>query len=160
MTPKSSDTLDVTLPSETQILITREFEAPRHLVFEAMTRPEHVRRWWSCSDMPVCEIDLRVGGRFRYVMLAPDGSEIGFHGEYLEVVAPERVVYTEVFELYPEASALVTWTFEERDGRTFYRSLTEHGSKAARDMHLQAMQQGAAEALDRLAHVARELAER
>ena len=90
----------VTLPTDTEILITREFDAPKHLVYRAYTEPELVRRWWpgKRGEMTVAEIDLRVGGTYRYVMIATGGFEVGFHGEYHEIVPDERIVHTEVFE--------------------------------------------------------------
>jgi uncharacterized protein YndB with AHSA1/START domain len=127
----------VTLPADEQILITREFDAPRHLVYTAWTTPELVRRWW-CGrrgDMTVVEMDFRVGGAWRYVMNARDGHEVGFHGEYREIVPDERIVWTEVYEGAPEGEpALVTATFSEAEGRTRLSLLTEVESKAVRDM--------------------------
>src|SRR5262245_66348416 len=105
MPRKGSGKLEVTLPSDKEILLKRVFDAPRHLVFEAMSKPEHVRRWWCCGEgfsMPVCEIDLRVGGKYRYVMRSPEGSEFAFNGVYREIAAPGRVVHTEIFEPYPD----------------------------------------------------------
>ena len=112
----------VTLPADEQILITREFDAPRHLVYEAFTTPELVSRWWTAKrgEMATCEIDLRVGGKWRYVMRTPDGMEVGFHGEYREIVPSERIVSTEIFEGMPEGLpeevAVNTATFTEEDG--------------------------------------------
>ena len=161
MAGKGSGKLQVTLPSDTEILLTRVFDAPRHLVFEAMTRPEHVRRWWCCMEgftMPVCEIDFRVGGKWRYVMIAPDGSEVGFRGEYREIRAPERIVSTEIFEPFPDHPSVVTVTLEERGGKTHYQSRVVHDSKESRDMHIASgMEGGANIAFDRLEEVAREL---
>lgn len=158
---RSSGKLQVTQLSDTEILLSRAFDASRHLVFEAMTRPEYVRRWWCCMDgftMPICEIDLRVGGKYRYVMLDPEGNEVGFHGEYREIVVPERIVHTEIFEPYPDSPALVTLTLEERDGKTYYQSRVLHQTKEACDMHLASgMEHGANLALDRLEEIARSL---
>jgi uncharacterized protein YndB with AHSA1/START domain len=100
----------VTLPTEEQILITREFDAPRHLVYRAWTTPELVRRWWSGrrGEMQVAEIDLRVGGMWRYVMTAEGGFEVAFHGEYREIVENERIVTTEVFEAMPGDGVLTS----------------------------------------------------
>ena len=100
----NSGTAVVTLPTDEQILITREFEAPRHLVCEAWTTPELVKRWWHAKrgEMTIAEIDLRVGGTWRWVMVTPDGFEVAFHGEYREIVANERIVSTEVYEGLPE----------------------------------------------------------
>ena len=161
MVGKSSGKLNVSLPSDKEILMTRVFDAPRHLVWEAMTKPEYVRRWWCCMDgfkMTVCEIDLRVGGKYRYVMVGPDGNEVGFRGEYREIVAPERVVHTEIFEPFPDSPSLVTMTLEERDGKTHYQTLVLHDTKEARDMHVNSgMEVGANMALDRLEEIARSL---
>lgn len=161
MAEKSSGKLVVTVPSDKEILLSRVFDAPRHLVFEAMTKPELVRRWWCCFDgftMPVCDIDLRVGGKYRYVMVGPDGGEVGFRGEYQEIVAPERIVHTEIFEPFPDSPSLVTMTLEERDGKTYYQSRVVHQTTEARDMHLKSgMENGANIALDRLEEIARSL---
>jgi uncharacterized protein YndB with AHSA1/START domain len=104
MAVTSSGTAILTLPTDEQILITREFDAPKHLVYRAMTTPELVRRWWHANrgEVTVCEIDLRVGGKWRYVAVAHDGMEVGFHGEYRELVPDERIVTTEVYEGLPE----------------------------------------------------------
>jgi uncharacterized protein YndB with AHSA1/START domain len=151
--------LSVTTPSDTEILLSRIFDAPRHLVFETMTKPEHVRRWW-CMDgytMSVCDIDFRVGGKWRYVMVGPDG-EVGFRGVYKEIVPVERIVQTEIFEPFPDSPSLCTMTLEERDGKTYYQTLVQHTSKEARDMHVQSgMEVGAAIALDRLEEIAQAL---
>src|SRR5688500_16069329 len=100
----SSRRATVTLPTEEQILITREFDAPKHLVYKAWTTPELVKRWWSAKrgEVTIAEIDLRVGGKWRYVMIASEGFEVGFHGEYREIVPDERLVSTEVYEGMPE----------------------------------------------------------
>jgi uncharacterized protein YndB with AHSA1/START domain len=96
MAVTSSGTATVTLPTDEQILITREFDAPKHLVYRAWTTPELVRRWWTArrGEMTTCEIDLRVGGTWRYVMVADGGMEVAFHGEYREIVPDERLVTT------------------------------------------------------------------
>src|SRR6186713_3760332 len=100
------DTFTVTTPSETEIRMTRLFDAPRQLVFDAMTKPEHVKQWWGRLgegySVPVCEIDFRVGGKWRFVNRHPQG-EACFYGEYLEISPPSRIVFTEIFEQYPEA---------------------------------------------------------
>ena len=110
----------VTLPTDTQIQITREFDAPRHLVYRAYTTPELIRRWWSGErgEVTSADVDLRPGGTWRYVMIANGGFEVAFHGEYQEIVPDERIVSTEVFEGMPDAAALTTTTFTEKDGRT------------------------------------------
>jgi uncharacterized protein YndB with AHSA1/START domain len=109
-----------TAPDNREATATRVFDAPRDLVFEAMTNPEHVRRWYGPRDTQLasCEIDLRPGGRFRYVMAGPGGFEVAFSGTYREVVRPERVVNTWCFEPMPDKEALETATWTERDGRT------------------------------------------
>ena len=154
----------VTLPTDEQILITREFEAPKQLVYRAFTTPELVRRWWTAKrgEMTACEIDLRVGGRWRYAMVTPDGVEVGFHGEYREIVPDERIVSTEIFEGLPEGvpeEALVnTASFAEEDGRTTLSILVEHSSKQFRDAHIESgMEDGLQDALDLLEQAAASL---
>jgi len=153
----SSGTATVELPTDEQILITREFDAPKELVFKAFTTPELVRRWWHAErgEMTVAEIDLRVGGRWRYVMIADGGVEVGFHGEYREVVPNERLVSTEIFEGYRDEVAVNTATFEEVDGRTKLTILVEHSSKEARDAHINSgMEAGMQDAFDLLEQAA------
>jgi uncharacterized protein YndB with AHSA1/START domain len=153
----SSGTATVTLPTDEQILITREFDAPKHLVYKAWTTPDLVKRWWSGQrgQMTSCEIDLRVGGRWRYVMVADGGFEVAFHGEYREIVPDERIVATEVYEGMPGAEALNTHTFTEADGRTTLTVLVQHASKENRDGHLNSgMETGLQEAMDLLEQVA------
>jgi uncharacterized protein YndB with AHSA1/START domain len=151
----------VTLPADEQILITREFDAPRHLVYKAWTTPELVRRWWSGrrGEMTVVEMDFRVGGAWRYVMIAGGGHEVGFHGEYREIVPDERIVWTEVYEGAPEGEpALVTATFTEDDGRTTLALLTEVESRAVRDMIVETgMEVGVQEQMEILDEILREL---
>jgi uncharacterized protein YndB with AHSA1/START domain len=153
----SRGTAVVTLPTDTQILITREFDAPRHLVYEAWTTPELVKRWWSGQrgEVTVAEIDLRVGGRWRYAMTANAGFDVAFHGEYLEIVPDERIVSTEVYEETPDAPAKNTITFTEVDGRTTMTILVDHTRREHRDAHIQSgMEAGLQEALDLLEEVA------
>src|SRR5687768_16092197 len=135
----SSRSAKVTLPSDTQILITREFDAPRELVFKAWTTPELVKRWWHANrgEMTIAEIDLRVGGMWRYAMVADGGFEVAFHGEYQEIVPNERLVSTEVFEGMPDAEAVDTLTLTEVDGRTTLTILVQHTSKEHRDAHIE-----------------------
>ncbi|HET7529467.1 MAG TPA: SRPBCC domain-containing protein, partial [Mycobacteriales bacterium] len=152
-----SGATSVTLPDAKQILITREFDAPAQLVYRAWTTPELVRRWWSANrgEMTVCEIDLRVGGRWRYAMTAHDGFEVAFSGEYREIVAGQRLVTTEVFEQMPDAVAVTTTTFADLGGRTRVAILVQHGSQASRDHHLEAgMEDGLNDALDLIQDVA------
>ena len=153
----SSRTATVTLPTDEQILVTREFDAPKHLVYKAWTTPKLVKRWWHANrgEMTVVEIDLRVGGRWRYVMVADGGFEVGFHGEYREIVPNERLVSTEVYEAMPDAEALDTLTLAEQDGRTTMTLLVQHTSKEHRDGHIESgMEDGLQDALDLLEEVA------
>jgi uncharacterized protein YndB with AHSA1/START domain len=153
----TSGTAKVTLPADEQILITREFNAPKHLVYKAWTTPDLVRRWWNAKrgEVTTCEIDLRVGGTWRYVMVTPDGMEVGFHGEFREIVPNERIVSTEVFEGMPDAAALNTLTLAEEDGRTTLTILVEHSSKEHRDGHINSgMEAGMQDAMDLLEEVA------
>jgi uncharacterized protein YndB with AHSA1/START domain len=150
----------VTLPTDEQILITREFDAPRHLVYRAWTEPELVGRWWSGNrgEVTVAEVDVRVGGTWRYVMVTDDGFEAAFHGEYREIVPNERIVATEIYEGMPEVEALNTVTFAEADGRTTLTMLVQHASKEARDAHIgSGMEAGMREAMDLLERVANAL---
>ena len=153
----------VTLPTDEQILITREFDAPRHLVYKAFTTPELVERWWHAKrgEIRSIEIDLREGGKWRYVMVAEGDFEVGFHGEYREIVPNERIVYTEVYEGLPEGmdaeaeAALNTLTFDEADGRTTVTILVEHRNQEGRDMHIDSgMEDGMQDAFDLLEEVA------
>ncbi|HKE80182.1 MAG TPA: SRPBCC family protein [Solirubrobacteraceae bacterium] len=159
MTPAtSSGTAKVTLPTDEQILITREFNAPKHLVYKAYTTPELVERWWSgCrGEVTSAEIDLRVGGMWRYVMVADSGGfEVAFHGEFREIVPDEKLVTTEVYEGYPDAAALDIVTFTEVDGRTTLEVLVQHETKEHRDAHINSgMEVGMQEAYDALEQVA------
>ena len=156
----SSGTATVTLPTDEQILIRREFDAPKALVYKAFTTPELVKRWWHANrgEATMAEIDLQVGGRWRYAMVADGGFEVGFHGEYREIVPNERIVSTEVYEM-PEApegeGALNTITFTEVDGRTKLTVLVEAPNKAVRDAIIESgMEAGMQDALDLLQQVA------
>ena len=157
MAVAGSRSAKVTLPTDEQILITREFDAPKHLVYKAWTTPELVKRWWHANrgEMTVAEIDLRVGGKWRYVMVADGGFEVAFRGEYREIVPNERIVSTEVYEGMPDAEALDTLTLTEAGGRTTLTILVEHASKEARDAHIESgMEDGLQDALDLMEQVA------
>jgi uncharacterized protein YndB with AHSA1/START domain len=160
----TSGTARVTLPADNQILITREFDAPRHLVWRAYTEPELIKRWWAGKRGHVTsvEVDLRVGGRWRYVMQANGGFEVAFHGEYREIVAPERLVDTEAFEGLPDPdanAALCTLTLTDKDGRTYMEMLVEHPDQAGRDAHVNSgMEGGMQESMDALEQIAATLA--
>ena len=157
MATTSSGTATVTLPTDEQILIRREFDAPRHLVFEAWTRPDLVRRWWHAKrgTVTVAEIDPRVGGAWRFVMVTGDGLEVAFHGEYREIVPDERLVTTEVYEGVPAPEpgqeVVNTVSFVEMNGKTTLTILVECPSKEVRDMILESgMEDGLQDALDLL----------
>jgi uncharacterized protein YndB with AHSA1/START domain len=161
MAAPTSRSAKVTLPADNQILITRDFDAPRELVYKAYTTPELVKRWWHANrgEATLVEIDLRVGGKWRHVMVADDGSEIGFHGEYREVVPNERLVSTEVWEGdesgYPTEPTLNTASFTEVEGRTTLTLLVEAPSKEIRDAIIASgMEDGLQDALDLLEEVA------
>jgi uncharacterized protein YndB with AHSA1/START domain len=142
-----------TLPSDREIVITRVLDAPRELVFDALTNPEHLPHWFGLRDwtLPVCEIDLRPGGRWRYVMRGPDGEEMGMSGVYREIERPERLVYTESFDDYP-GETLNTGVLTEENGKTTFTATVLYESKEHRDAVLESgMQLGAAETYDRLA---------
>jgi uncharacterized protein YndB with AHSA1/START domain len=160
MAVTSKGTAKVTLPTDEQILITREFDAPKHLVYKAWTTPELVKRWWNAKrgEVTVAEIDLRVGGKWRSVMVTDDGFEVGFHGEYREIVPNERIVSTEVYEGAPEgeaAATLNTLTFTEVDGRTTLTNLVQAPSREIRDAIIDSgMEAGMQDAMDLLEQVA------
>ncbi|WP_437674527.1 SRPBCC family protein [Sorangium sp. So ce131] len=148
------DSFKVTTPSEQEICITRLFDAPRHLVFEAMTKPEHVKRWWGCLSegysVPVCEIDLRPGGAWRFVNRFP-GGEAAFHGEYREITPPSRLVYTEIFEQFPDTLSVVTSVLTEEGSKTRLTVTTQYPSVEVRDAVLASgMEEGAGLSYDRL----------
>ena len=156
-TMTTSGTAVLTMPSATQILITREFAAPRHLVWRAWTEPELIKRWWAGQRGQVTgvSVDLRVGGTWRYVMIAHGGFEVAFHGTYTEVTPPERLVGTEIYEGAPDASTTVTVTFTESDGHTTLTQLIDCDSAATRDAIIESgMEGGMQEAMDALELVA------
>ncbi|OLC09659.1 MAG: ATPase [Chloroflexi bacterium 13_1_40CM_67_9] len=160
MTTTSSASTKVTLPSEREILITREFDAPRDLVFKAMTDPDLIPRWWGPRNYTttVDKMDVRPGGAWRFIVREPDGRESGFRGEFREVVAPERIVQT--FEWEPMAGHISTdtATFTERDGRTLITTRSLFASKEDRDGMIQSgMEKGLAETHDRFAELLVEL---
>lgn len=160
MSMTSSATTKVTLPSDTEILITREFDAPRELVFKAMTDPVLIPRWWGPRNLTttVDKMDVRPGGRWRYVSGAPDGTKSAFRGEYREVVAPERIVQT--FEWEPMAGhiSVETATFTEQEGRTLLTIRSLFSSKEDRDGMVQSgMEEGLRETHDRFSELLAEL---
>jgi uncharacterized protein YndB with AHSA1/START domain len=163
----NSGTFKVTLPSDREIRLTRLFDAPRALVFEAMTKPEHIRRWWGILDerysVPVCEVDLRVGGAWRFTSRGPGArgemGEVTFYGEYLEIDAPDRVVYTEIYAPFPDAPSVVTAILTEEQGKTRLTVTASYPSKDVRDFVVKTgMEKGAAISYDRLEEVASQIA--
>jgi uncharacterized protein YndB with AHSA1/START domain len=164
MATTTSGTAKVTLPSDNQILITREFNAPKHLVWKAYTTPELIKRWWSGDKgtVTLAEVDLRVGGKWRYVMEANGGFEVAFRGEYREIAPHERLVNTEVFEGIPDPddhAGLITTTLTEKDGRTFMEMLCDYRDQADRDAVIESgMETGMQQSMDALEKVAVSLA--
>jgi uncharacterized protein YndB with AHSA1/START domain len=156
-------TAKVTLPTDEQILIVREFNAPKHLVYKAWTTPELIKKWWSggFGEVTTAEVDLRVGGRWRYALTTDDGSEVAFHGEFREIVPNERIVNTEVYEMpgappLPAADEpLNIVTFDEVDGRTTLTLLVQTTSKELRDAIIDSgMEAGMQKSYDLLEEVA------
>ena len=150
----NSDTFEVTTPSEEEITLTRVFNAPARLVFEAMSKPEHVKEWWGRLgdgySVPVCEIDLRVGGKWRFVNRHP-GGEVAFYGEYKEIVPYTKVVFTETMEPYPEPGSVVTSLLTEEGGKTRLTATVRYPSKEVRDIVMgTGMARGAGISYDRL----------
>jgi uncharacterized protein YndB with AHSA1/START domain len=160
----SNETFNVTTPGEQEICMTRLFDAPRQLVFEAMTKPEHVKQWWGRLgegySVPVCEIDFRVGGKWRFVNRHPQGEAV-FYGEYREISAPGRVVFTEIFEPYPDSVSVVTAVLTEEGDKTRLTTTVRYPSKEVRDMVLgTGMARGAGISYDRLNDLVVELSRR
>jgi uncharacterized protein YndB with AHSA1/START domain len=157
MTQGSSSSLTVTTPSELEVMLTRTFDAPRHLVYEAWTKPELLRRWLGREgdELIVCDVDLRVGGSYRFVWRMREGGEMGMGGVYREIVPNERIVATENFDPpYDDAmggEAVTTMVFLEQGARTTLIATTLYKSKEARDGAVATgMAEGAAETYDRL----------
>ena len=153
----NKNSFEVSQPSASEVRMTRLFDAPRALVYEVMTKPEHVRRWWGQLgegySVPVCEIDLRVGGKWRFVNRHPKG-EVTFYGEYRELNPPERCVFTEIFADFPDVVSVVTSVLTEENGKTRLTATVEYPSQAVRDMVLSTgMEKGAALSYDRLEDV-------
>jgi uncharacterized protein YndB with AHSA1/START domain len=158
----NSGTFKATTPSAREIRLTRLFDAPRALIFEAMSKPEHIKRWWGCLgegySVPVCEVDLRPGGGWRFVNRTPTGSDAAFHGVYREIAPPERVVFTEIFEQFPDIESVVTAVLTEENGKTRLTVTCLYPSADVRDMVLKSgMERGAGISYDRLEEVALEL---
>jgi uncharacterized protein YndB with AHSA1/START domain len=148
-----SNALTVTTPSDREIVMTRVFDAPRELVFEAHSSCEHLSHWWGPRGYEIisCEVDFRPGGAWRIVHRAPDGGEYAFRGEYREIVRPERIVWTFEFEGMPGNVSVETMTLEEHDGQTTFTATSVYDSREARDGMLESgMEAGAAETMERL----------
>jgi uncharacterized protein YndB with AHSA1/START domain len=157
----NSQSYKVTTPSDQEICLTRLFDAPRRLVFEAMSKPEHVKRWWGCLgegySVPVCEIDFRPGGAWRFVNRHPKG-EVAFHGEYREITPPSRVVFTEIFEQFPDIVSVVTSELSDEGGKTRLTVTVRYPSLQVRDMVLASgMAKGTGVSYDRLEDLVAEL---
>lgn len=160
-TEATTHSATVTLQGDREIVITREFAAPKHLVWKAYTTPELIKRWWAGErgEVTLAEVDLRVGGAWRYVLVANGGFEVGFHGEYREITTNQKLVMTEVFEGMPDGEALDTVTFTEVDGRTTLTMLVQHTVPEHRDAHIgSGMEGGMQEAMDHLEQIAISLA--
>lgn len=154
MPVKSHPSFKITTPSDLEIVVTRAFDAPRELVFDCWTQPEHLRRWWGCrgAEMDVCDVYLRPGGAFRYTLRMPGGSECGFRGVYHEITRPDRLIHSFIYDPFPQAPAEITVTFTELHGVTTVTERTLHLTKESRDGHHHSgMDVGAAESFDRLA---------
>jgi uncharacterized protein YndB with AHSA1/START domain len=161
MPARSSSALSVTLPSDREIVMTRVFEAPRRLVFKALTNCEHLKHWWGPRRYTVasCEMDFRPGGAYRIVQRGADGAEFGFRGSYREIVPPERIVQTFEFEGMPGHVSVETLTLVEQEGKTIYTVTSVFDSVEDRDGMLQSgMEEGANETMDRLAEYLETLA--
>jgi uncharacterized protein YndB with AHSA1/START domain len=152
---KNTGTLKVTTPTDREIVLTRVFDAPRSLVFDAFSKPELLKRWFGPRgwSLVVCEVDLKVGGGFRFVMRGPDGKEMGMRGVYREIMPPERSVHMESFDDYPGESQ-VTAVFVEQDGKTTLTATVLYPSREVRDIVIKSgMEHGAAESYDKLAEL-------
>lgn len=152
---KNTGTLKVTTPTDREIVLTRVFHAPRRMVFDAFTKPELLKCWFGPRgwELVVCEIDLRVGGTFRFVLRGPDGRDMGMRGVYREITPPERSVHMESFDDYPGESQ-VTTVLVEQGGRTTMTATVLYPSREVRDIVISTgMEHGAAESYDKLAEL-------
>lgn len=155
MKMKNTGILEVSTRSDREIVLKRVFDAPRRLVFDAFTKPELLKRWFGPQgwSLVVCEVDLKVGGTFRFVLRSPDGKEMGMRGVYREIVAPDRSVHTESYDDYP-GEAQVTTVLVEEDGRTTLTATVHYPSREIRDFVIKSgMEHGAAESYDKLAEL-------
>jgi uncharacterized protein YndB with AHSA1/START domain len=148
------NSFEVSKPSAREVRMTRLFDAPRELVYEVMTKPEHVERWWGQLgegySVPVCEIDLRVGGKWKFVNRHP-GGEVTFYGEYRELNPPSRCVFTEIFADFPDVVSVVTSLLSEENGKTRLTATVEYPTQEVRDMVVSTgMEKGAQTSYDRM----------
>jgi uncharacterized protein YndB with AHSA1/START domain len=153
---KNTGTLTVTTPTDREVVLTRVFDAPRHMVFDAFTKPELLKRWFGPRgwSLVVCEVDLRVGGAFRFVLRGPDGRDMGMRGVYREIAPPDRSVHMESFDDFPGVESRVTTVLVERDGKTTFTATVLYPSQEVRDAVIQSgMEHGAAESYDKLAEM-------
>jgi uncharacterized protein YndB with AHSA1/START domain len=158
MAARSNYKAEITLPSDRELVVRRVFDAPPHLVYQAWTDAQLVPRWWCCTEgyvMPVCDMDVRVGGSYRWVMRG-HGQDHAFYGEYRELVPGAKIVMTQIYAPYPEEQTVVTLSFEEKDGKTVFLSHSLYTTQAGRDGHIASgMERGmnaAFDLLDELAH--------
>ena len=152
---KNTGTLQVTMPTDREIVMTRVFDAPRRLVFDAFSKPELLKRWFGPRgwSLIVCEVDLRVGGGFRFILRSPEGNQMGMRGTYREIDASYRSVHTESFDDFPGESEVIT-ELTERDGKTVLKATITYTSQEIRDAVIRSgMEHGAAESYDRLAEL-------
>jgi uncharacterized protein YndB with AHSA1/START domain len=152
---RNNGSLTVTTPTDREVVLTRVFDAPRHLVFDAFTKPELLKRWFGPRgwSLVVCEVDLKVGGGFRFVLRGPDGRDMGMRGVYREIAPPDRSVHMESFDDFPGESQ-VTTVLVERDGKTTLTATVLYASQEVRDAVIQSgMEHGAAESYDKLAEL-------
>jgi uncharacterized protein YndB with AHSA1/START domain len=153
---KNTGTLTVTTPTDREVVLTRVFDAPRQMVFDAFTKPELLKRWFGPRgwSLVVCEVDLKVGGEFRFVLRGPDGRDMGMRGVYREIAPPDRSVHMETFDDFPGAESQVTTVLVERDGKTTFTATVRYPSQEVRDAVIQSgMEHGAAESYDKLAEL-------
>lgn len=152
--------LDITLEGDRTIVMRRTFNAPRELVFDAWTIPEHLAQWYGMrgSSLSVCTVELKPGGHWRMVIRESDGQDYGFGGTYIEVLRPERLVHTYVFDPYPDDEAMVTVTFASVEGWTMLTETTVHATAEGRDGHIAiGFEMGATESMERLEELLAEL---
>ena len=151
----NTGTLVVSTPTDREVVLTRVFDAPRHLVFDCFTKPDLLKRWFGPRgwSLPVCEVDFRVGGAWRFVLQGPDGRKMGMRGVYREITPPERTIHTESFDDYPGES-IVTAVLTESDGQTTLTATVLYESREIRDAVIKSgMEHGAAESYDKMAEL-------